>query len=246
LQVGGRVVGVVELYSLSPLPEEDRKALGIERKHAETALSESEARYRTMTEHGPQAIVVIDVDSGRFAEVNENAVRLFGLNRSRLLELGPAQVSPPHQPNGQSSGAAALARLEEALAGAAPVFEWTYLHASGRQIPCEVRVACIPVPGRRLVIGSVTEITEHKRAEQGLLDALAREKELSELKSNFVSMVSHEFRTPLGVIMSATEIFDRYLHRLPPEKRRKHLEMISRATRNLGHLIEEVLVLAGQ
>jgi signal transduction histidine kinase len=44
--------------------------------------------------------------------------------------------------------------------------------------------------------------------------------------------------------MSAAEILDRYLDRLPAEKRRKHLEMIFRATRNLGHLVEEVLVLS--
>jgi PAS domain S-box-containing protein len=253
LMLDGRVVGVAEVHCPRGISEHELKtleavadslALGIERKHAEAALSDSEARYRTMTEHGPQAIVVIDVDTGRFTEVNENAVRLFGVGRSRLLELGPVDVSPPTQPDGQSSASAALVRIEETLGGDAPVFEWTHRHASGREIPCEVRVARIPVPGRRLVIGSVTDITERKRAEKSLLDALAREKELSELKSGFVSMVSHEFRTPLGVIMSATEILERYLDRLPPEKRRKHLDMIFRATRNLGHLVEEVLVLS--
>ena len=87
------------------------------------------------------------------------------------------------------------------------------------------------------------DITERKRAENELLKALAREKELGELKSNFVSMVSHEFRTPLGVIMSASEILQRYLDRLPPEKRTHHLQSIFTATQNLSRLVEEVLLL---
>jgi signal transduction histidine kinase len=75
-----------------------------------------------------------------------------------------------------------------------------------------------------------------------LARALARERELGEMKSSFVSLVSHEFRTPLGVIMSAAEVLQRYFERLSPEKRARHLDMIFRSTRNLANLIEEVLL----
>jgi signal transduction histidine kinase len=50
------------------------------------------------------------------------------------------------------------------------------------------------------------DISQRKQAEVETLKALAREKELSQLKSNFVSMVSHEFRTPLGIIQSSAEL----------------------------------------
>lgn len=76
-----------------------------------------------------------------------------------------------------------------------------------------------------------------------LQTALATEHELSAMKTNFIAMVSHEFRTPLGVIMSAADVLDRYLDRLTPEKRREHLEMIFRSTRNLAQLVEGVLLL---
>ncbi len=76
-----------------------------------------------------------------------------------------------------------------------------------------------------------------------LAHALEREKELGEMKSSFVSLVSHEFRTPLGVIMSATDVLRRYFERLPEEKRERHLEMIFNSTKNLAQLIEEVLLL---
>jgi len=74
--------------------------------------------------------------------------------------------------------------------------------------------------------------------------ALVKERELGEMKSNFVSLVSHEFRTPLGVIMSAADVLHRYFDRLPSEKRARHLGMIRKSTKNLASLIEEVLMLS--
>lgn len=73
--------------------------------------------------------------------------------------------------------------------------------------------------------------------------ALAKQTELARLKTDFVSLVTHEFRTPLGVIMSASEVLNRYFERLSPDKRTRHLEMILSSTRNLAALIEEVLLL---
>ena len=57
------------------------------------------------------------------------------------------------------------------------------------------------------------------------------------LKSNFVSLVSHEFRTPLGIIMSAAENFER----LGADRRREHLQDIQLATRQLSELTERIL-----
>jgi signal transduction histidine kinase len=81
------------------------------------------------------------------------------------------------------------------------------------------------------------------RRTEDLRQALDREKELGVMKSNFVSMVSHEFRTPLGVIMSAADVLRRYFDRLAQEKREGHLEMIFRSTKNLAALTDEVLLL---
>ncbi|MDB6027204.1 MAG: histidine kinase, partial [Verrucomicrobiales bacterium] len=69
----------------------------------------------------------------------------------------------------------------------------------------------------------LNEITARESAEAELRVALEAEKELNQLKSLFVSMVSHEFRTPLGVILSSSNILDRYLDRLPLDKRKAQL-----------------------
>jgi diguanylate cyclase (GGDEF)-like protein/PAS domain S-box-containing protein len=137
-----------------------------ERREAEQAIRDSEARFRLQVDHAPDAIVVLDVDSGRFVDANEVAQKLFGLGRERLLELGPVTLSPPVQPDGAPSEQRALGYIQQALAGEVPVFEWAHWGADGHEFICEVRLVRLPSANRRLVRGSITDISERKRAEQ--------------------------------------------------------------------------------
>jgi signal transduction histidine kinase len=88
-----------------------------------------------------------------------------------------------------------------------------------------------------------SEVEERKRAEAELARGLDAEKELNQLKSRFVSIVSHEFRTPLGVIMSSADILRKYTDRLDPERRAEHLQEIHDATRQMAGMMEQVLLL---
>lgn len=72
---------------------------------------------------------------------------------------------------------------------------------------------------------------------------LAAERELNELKSRFVSMVSHEFRTPLGITMSAVELLRNYLDQFDSAKRKELFDDIFNSTRHMASLMEQVLLL---
>ena len=137
-----------------------------ERRESEQAMRESAARYRLLVDHAPEVIVVLDVDSGRFVDANENAQKFFGLERTRLLQVGPIELSPPQQPDGAPSDQRALAYINQALEGQVPVFEWAHLDAGGRETVCEVRLVRLPSGNRRLVRGSIADISERKRAER--------------------------------------------------------------------------------
>ncbi len=138
-----------------------------ERKEAEKAIRESEARLHTLIEYAPEALVVVDVDTGLFAEANENAAHLFGLDMEELLTVGPAQMSPERQPDGRLSTDAAREMLEAALAGGTPVFDWLHRNAAGQDIPCEVRLVKLPGAGN-LVRASVADITERQKAQAAI------------------------------------------------------------------------------
>lgn len=73
--------------------------------------------------------------------------------------------------------------------------------------------------------------------------ALDKEKELSELKSRFVSMASHEFRTPLATILSSAELIEHYSHKWSEEKKLTHLERIQTAVKHMTQLLNDVLLI---
>jgi diguanylate cyclase (GGDEF)-like protein/PAS domain S-box-containing protein len=137
-----------------------------ERHESEQAMRESAARYRLLVDHAPEAIVVLDVDAGRFVDVNDNALRLFGLGRAALLEVQPLTLSPARQPDGADSEERLVGYIRRALAGEVPVFEWAHYDASGSESLCEVRLVRLPSGNRRLVRGSIADISERKRRER--------------------------------------------------------------------------------
>ena len=129
------------------------------------------ARYRALVEHAPDAIVILDVAAGRFVWVNAAAERLFGLDRDALLQVGPAELSPPEQPDGRPSEAAAMEYIERALAGEQPSFEWIHRRADGQDVPCGITLLRLPPTDQALVRGSILEITDRRTAEQARRDA---------------------------------------------------------------------------
>jgi two-component system, cell cycle sensor histidine kinase and response regulator CckA len=138
------------------------------------ALRESEERYRILVENAPEAIVVLDGETARFVDCNENALRLFRLSRAELLQRGPTDLSPPRQPDGQLSGVATRRYIGLAVAGQTPGFEWLYTNAQGEEIPCEIHLVLLPSEERCLIRGSIVNITERKRAEAALRQSEAR------------------------------------------------------------------------
>jgi two-component system, cell cycle sensor histidine kinase and response regulator CckA len=206
-------------------------------KQAETALRDSEARYRTLVENAPEAIVVLDVDAFRFVDVNANACLLFGLTRDELLTREPIELSPAKQPDGRTSSEAAHEYIRRALDGETPAFEWIHCSDSGADIRCEVRLVRLPAKGKRLVRGSILDLTGQHQLERQLqqfqkLDTLGQ----------MAGGIAHDFNNILTVITSSAEML--LLDLDSDSELRADVHAIRDASRRGAQLTQQILSFA--
>jgi two-component system, cell cycle sensor histidine kinase and response regulator CckA len=172
-----------------------------ERVRAHEALLLSGARYRTLIDSAPEAIVVLDVATGRFVDCNQKACEMFGVPVTELRELGVLDISPAVQPDGRESKVAAMAYLGEAVGGGRPVFEWTHRTVAGREFPCEITLVKLPDPDRTLIRGSITDVTERR-----LLEEQLRQSQKMEAVGRLAGGVAHDFNNLLTVITLSSHL----------------------------------------
>ena len=173
-----------------------------ERRRTQLALAESEARFRTLVENAPEAIVVFDIDDDRFIDANHNACELFEMSLSELLRTSPAAVSPPRQPDGRESADLARSYLTEALNGRVFSFDWVHVSATGRERRCEVRLVRLPSE-RRIIRGSIIDRTERIR-----MDEQMAEWQKMDALGQLAAGIAHDFNNVLTVVGATADIIE--------------------------------------
>lgn len=124
----------------------------------------------------------------------------------------------------------------------------------GESVNCEVtindriyEVTAVPLTDEKNSINEILcvlkNVTKQKRMEEGLVQALEKERELGELKSRFVTMASHEFRTPLTAILSSTFLLENYTVEDFEKEKIVHTNRIKRSVNNLTVILNEFLSL---
>jgi PAS domain S-box-containing protein len=87
------------------------------------------------------------------------------------------------------------------------------------------------------------EVSERKKAEEEVRRSFERERELNELKSKFVSIASHEFRTPLSTVMSSVSLIKQYKDRQEYDKQDKHINRVKSSVNQLTQILNDFLSL---
>jgi PAS domain S-box-containing protein len=205
------------------------------------ALLRSQARYRSLVDNSDQsALFILD---RVVVYSNPAAQRFFGLSEEQLRGVQSVHLLHP------DDRAFALMRRKQMIAGdpdrtavlrtITPPSEqltleskmgWVRLHGS-----------IIEWDGRWGVLIFLTDITEMRESEEKMRKALAQQKELGDLKTRFVSMASHEFRTPLATIQTSSELLQHYNERLSVEERADALSDIQRAVQRMQAMMDSFL-----
>ncbi|HEX9181886.1 MAG TPA: PAS domain S-box protein [Burkholderiales bacterium] len=100
-----------------------------------------------------------------------------------------------------------------------------------------------PADAGRGTIWTFVDISERKKAEEDIRAALERQRELNTLKSRFVSMTSHEFRTPLSAILSSAQLLKLYGGRLPAPEREGLLAGIEASVKRMAQMLDDILTI---
>ncbi|NES91951.1 PAS domain-containing sensor histidine kinase, partial [Okeania sp. SIO2B9] len=124
-------------------------------------------------------------------------------------------------------------------------FEYQAYRADGSIIWVSENARAVRDPEGNLIAyeGDIENITERKWAETEIKKALEIEKELNQLKSQFISMASHEFRTPLTTILASAEALEYYSHKWNEEKKLTYLRRIQATAQYMTGLLNDILVI---
>ncbi|MBI1242123.1 MAG: PAS domain S-box protein [Nostoc sp. RI_552] len=211
------------------------------RKEAAVSLQQSQNFLRQVIDTNPNLMFVKDLQ-GRYVLANQALADIYGKTVEELIGKTDADFNP------NTVEVAYLQSVtQQVIRTLSPytIPEIMMITATGETRYFQIiKSPLIATDGKAYgILGVFTDITERKRAEQEICKALEREKELSELRSRFVSMTSHEFRTPLAVISSSTGILKDFGHKLDEERRKKHLDCIQTYVRHTTQLLDDILLI---
>jgi len=212
-----------------------------QRQFTEQKLKESEMRYRLISENISDLVTLQD-EQGSFIYVSPSIHTILGLNEGQLLGKTPRQVWKEDSIKDTAWERDIFdARFENRKS-------YAFSKPNGTAIWLEtVRSIVYTENDDGFIIQSTTrDISAFKEAELSLKTALDKQRELNELKSNFISMASHEFRTPLTTIRSSIQLLEEYGKSAPEEQKLKmvkHYARIKEQIERVTRLMNDVLTL---
>ncbi|MCX5686179.1 MAG: PAS domain S-box protein [Candidatus Omnitrophica bacterium] len=199
------------------------------RREEVEVLKESEARFKIIFNKSTDGMLLAEAGTRRFFMCNPEICRMLGYTEEELMRLGIDDIHPKKDLPFVLEQFERQAKGEIKLAAGLPV-----KRKDGGVFYADVSTSPITLGGKKYLMGSFRDITERKKAEDALAEAV-------KAKSAFTSMVSHELRTPLAALKEGvSQILEGMLGSIT-EDQRKFLGIAKRNVDRLARLISEVL-----
>ena len=221
-----------------------------DRLEAEEKLKISEMHHRMLFADSPDAFLVLE--DVVIIDCNKAAEAMLGGDRSQLVGQCTDLISPEFQPDGKPSFKAAKEKIDEALKNGSGSFEWVHRRLDGEEFWAAVSIVVTSMDNRKVLLASLRNITERKKAEDDLLETnrqleaatmmandMAVQAEMANIaKSEFLANMSHEIRTPMNGIIGMTGLLmDTELS----EEQRRYAEIVRTSGESLLGLINDIL-----
>lgn len=218
----------------------------IERQRIEVELSESEKRYRLLTEFMPDAIFIYNDDSIIYA--NKAAVEILGA--ADVSEIaGKPRLHFMHSDYKEIVEQRILKCKKEKTV--TPLGEQKFVRLDGTIVDIESTGVYLSLEDEDVFLSAARDITERKHAEKLKKDfeentrLLAKASEYDKLKNDFMANISHELRTPLNIIFSAVQLLELYLNKgadsVCDENVYKHTRVMKQNCYRLLRLVNNII-----
>lgn len=217
-----------------------------------------------MFQHASEGLVVVD-RSGTIRLQNPRLADLFGYADGELIGR-PVELLIPSALHGAHTAHRERYMEQPVQRPMGKGMDLKGQRKDGSEFPVEISLTHFKVGDDHFAMGLVSDISERRaaelalstnltqleqrveerteelrKAERNVREALEKERELNAMKSRFVSMASHEFRTPLSTIMSSVDLIGRYVEGPEREKVGKHVTKIRNKVRDLTGILNEFL-----
>ncbi|WP_163515350.1 PAS domain S-box protein [Gelidibacter japonicus] len=223
--------------------------IGIQNDITQRKKAEEERNYLTKIFHDSlNEIFVFDSDSLQFLNANYGAQKNLGYSLETLKTMTPVDIKPDFtERKFRELIASLVSHSEEKME-----FETVHQRKDGTTYPVHITLELSMLGDREVFISIVLDITEQKNYTKKLEEtvelrtkqlemALEKEKELNELKTKFLSLVSHEFKTPLSGILTSAMLLGKYTLEAQQDNRDKHIKIIQDKVNYLNAILNDFL-----
>ncbi len=226
--------------ALHQLKETQSQLIETEIKLATTeTLKQSEERFRSLLQNASNIIATLKAD-GQVDYISPSITHILGYQSE---DWSTENISNLVHPSDRLSANELIQRtLHNPDLDAKSEFRLQHIDDSWRDFEA-IAKNLLGEPNVSGIVITCRDITERKKAESDIRQALEKERELSELKSRFISMASHEFRTPLSVISSSIGILEDYSCQLKEEQKRKQFQSVQKSVQHITQLLDDVLTM---
>jgi len=231
-------------------------------------LKDREEKYKSLFDNDKLAVIILK--DKVIIECNLKALELFKCKEEDIIGKEPYELSPKYQPDGILSKE--KAQTLEDFTNKNPSNnlnpEWQHINSQGELFLVSTSITPISLSTGSFVYIVLKDITNERKtaleldvyrkkletlvekrtielsqSNVQLENSLEREKELGKLKTSFVAMASHEFRTPLAAIKAATDVILKYNDKLSQEDIKKRLFKIKREVSDMNIMLEDILII---
>ena len=201
---------------------------------AQQALIQTQKLYETISVNFPNGTITVLDKQLNIVFVEGSELKALGYGTKKLVGKSYIGLLP------SDVQGLIKKKILEVFEGSEQIFEFGVANR-------KYKVRCVPLFNTDNKIEQIllveNNVTTEKNAEQEIYNALQKEKQLNELKTKFVSMASHEFRTPLSSILSSAGLIAKYTEGKFQENRLKHIQKIKKNVHNLNMILNDFLSL---